>query len=79
MPTVKRSISFDPALLARAEATAERETGGNLSALVSEALEQRVKSDRLLEFVAEEKARIGPTPPEIVEEVRREWAEVFGT
>jgi hypothetical protein len=79
MPTVKRSISFDPTLLARAEATAERETGGNLSALVGEALEQRVKSDLLSTFLAEEIERIGGIPPEIKEEVDREWAEIFGT
>jgi hypothetical protein len=74
--TVKRSISFDPELLAKAERIAEKETGGNLSALVGEALERRVKRSGLRALLDEDIARMGGIPPEIEEEVEREWAEI---
>lgn len=76
MPTVKRSISFDAELLARAERVAERETGGNLSALVGEALEQRVKSSDLRTLIKEDIESIGGVPPDIREQASREWDDV---
>ena len=73
MPAAKRSISFDGELLARAERVAERETGGNLSALVGEALEQRVRHSDLRALVKEDIESIGGIPPEIRAQARREW------
>lgn len=78
MATVKRSISFDPDLLREAEALAQEEKAGNLSALVAEALEQRVKSRRLLEEIEDFEREFGPIPQEIKEEVEREWRELEG-
>jgi hypothetical protein len=76
MPAVKRSISFDAELLARAERVAERETGGNLSALIGQALEQRVKSSDLLAFLEEEIEAMGGISPEVHEATERAWDEI---
>jgi len=78
MATVKRSISFDPDLLREAEELAQEEKAGNLSALVAEALEQRVKSRRLLEAIEDFEREFGPIPEEIRDEVDREWRELRG-
>ena len=78
MATVKRSISFDPDLLREAEELAQEEKAGNLSALVAEALEQRVKSRRLLEAIEDFEREFGPIPQKIRDEVDREWRELRG-
>lgn len=66
---VKISVSVDPELLDEARQVA----GGNLSALVNEALARELRRERMREFVAEEEARLGPVPHEIVADVRAKW------
>lgn len=76
VPTVKRSISFDAELLAAAEAVAREATGGNLSALVGEALDRRVRSAELGRLLDEDIARIGGLPPDVEREVGRQWTDL---
>lgn len=73
---VKRSISFDPELLAAAEREARHaEYRGNLSALINDALERTLKSRRGLRLLAEIEREAGPVPEEVKAEVDREWRE----
>lgn len=73
MPVVKRSISFDADLIEEIEQLAAEQTGGNLSALVGQALEQRLKSRRLREALDDWEREFGPIPQELVDEAEREW------
>lgn len=79
MTAAKRSISFDPDLLANAERLARNEHGGNLSALVnaavSEALARQVKLGRLDSFLRDMEREHGPVPDEVKVEVDAEWEE----
>lgn len=77
MPVVKRSISFDAEIIEELEQLAAEETGGNLSALVGQALEQRLKSRRLLEALDDWEREFGPIPQGMVDEARREWEELW--
>ncbi len=67
--TVKRSISFDPDLLAEAERLAD----GNLSAYVNDALLQHVKSAGLRVLLQELDAEHGPVSDDVKKEVDGEW------
>jgi len=67
--TAKRSISFDADLLAEAEKLAD----GNLSALVNDALEQRVKSAGLAALLAELDREHGPVPEDVKAQVEADW------
>ena len=73
MAAEKRSISFDPETLRAAEQLASSEHGGNLSALVNDTLERRVKARRLLEFLAELDQELGPVPEDVKREVDAQW------
>lgn len=77
MPVVKRSISFDAEIIEELEQLAAEETGGNLSALVGQALEQRLKSRRLRDALDDWEREFGPIPQEMVDEARREWEELW--
>lgn len=65
MAVVKRSISFDPEILAEAEKAA-RTNGydGNLSALVNDATARHLRQQGLARFVAEWEAEFGPITDE---------------
>jgi len=75
----KRSISFDPDVLAAAEQLAAAENGGNLSALVNDAVSQAVARSEKLRglgaFLDELDRKFGPVPDDITAEVDAEWEE----
>jgi len=74
MATAKRSISFDPELLAEAERAAEAEPyAGNLSGLVNEALGRHLKLKGLRELLDDMDRELGPVPDAVRERVDREW------
>jgi post-segregation antitoxin (ccd killing protein) len=66
----KISVTVDEELLAEARRLAP---GGNLSGLVNEALELRVKLGRAREFLEQEKRELGPLPADLRERVRAQW------
>jgi len=70
---VKRSISFDPQLLADAEMRAkEPPFNGNLSAVVNHALERESKLRGMRELLDDMDREFGPVPPEMYAEAKRE-------
>jgi len=72
MAVQKRSISFDAEVLAEAERlSAER--GGNLSAFVNEAVEQRLKVALGRKLIEEDEKRWGPIPEEAIAEIEALW------
>lgn len=71
--TVKRSISFDADVLRDAEAVASDVTGGNLSALVGEAVVQHVKAIRGRDLMREDRRQLGPVAPEVLAAIDDEW------
>lgn len=72
MAVAKRSISFDADVLAQAERlSAER--GGNLSAFVNEAVEQRLKVALGRKLIEEDIKRFGPIPESVVREIEALW------
>lgn len=74
MAAAKRSISFDPELLARLEQAAEAEPyEGNLSGLVNEALDRWLKMKGLRELLDDMDRELGPVPDAVRERVDREW------
>ncbi|MGI8596293.1 MAG: hypothetical protein ACR2LY_03295 [Thermoleophilaceae bacterium] len=74
MATAKRSISFDPELLARLEQAAEAEPyDGNLSGLVNEALDRYLKAQRGRELLDDLDRELGPVPDAVRKRVDREW------
>lgn len=77
VPAVKRSISFDASIIEELEQLAAEETGGNLSALVGQALEQRLKSRRLREALDERERELGPIPQEMKDEADRRLDELW--
>ena len=68
---VKISVTVDADLLDEARRLAE----GSLSALVNEGLAHEVRRGRMREFLAEERAQLGPIPEDIVADVRAKWPE----
>lgn len=72
VPAAKRSISFDPEVLAAAERAAAAEHGGNLSALVNEAVSRQVKLRGLGELLDEMDEKYGPVSEQGIAEAERE-------
>ena len=68
--TEKVSLTLDQALLAEAR---ERVGRRGLSRYVNEALEMWLQRERILGMLEEMDRRSGPVPPEVMEQVRREW------
>lgn len=77
MPVVKRSISFDAELIEEIDRLAAEETGGNLSALVGQALEQRLQRRRLREALDDWEREFGPIPQEMLDEADRKLDELW--
>jgi metal-responsive CopG/Arc/MetJ family transcriptional regulator len=77
MPVVKRSISFDAELIEEIDRLAAEETGGNLSALVGQALEQRLERRRLREALDDWEREFGPIPREMLDEADRKLDELW--
>ena len=72
MAVQKRSISFDESVLAEAERlSAER--GGNLSAFVNDAVEQKLKVALGKKLIEEDIDKFGPIPEEISARIEAEW------
>ncbi len=71
----KVSLSLDAELLAEA-----RELAGprGLSSLVNDALRARLQQVRVTRLLDEMDDEFGPVPPEIAEEVAREWPAPHG-
>lgn len=74
---VKRSISFDADLIEEIEQLAAERTGGNLSALVGESLEQQLKSRRLREVLDERERDLGPIAQDVLDEADRKLDELW--
>ncbi len=72
MAVQKRSISFDAEVLAEAERLSQ-ERGGNLSALVNEALEHKLRIEGGLKLMEEDEKRWGPIPEEAIAEIEALW------
>jgi metal-responsive CopG/Arc/MetJ family transcriptional regulator len=72
MAVQKRSISFDENVLAEAERLSQ-ERGGNLSAFVNEAVEQRLKIALGRKLMEEDEKRWGPIPEEAIAEIEALW------
>lgn len=66
----KISVTVEDDVLAAARALAP---GGNLSALVNDALAERVRRERLRALLADDVAEIGPIPPAAIAEVDSAW------
>ena len=77
MTVVKRSISFDAELIEEFEVLAAEETGGNLSALVGQALEQRLKSRRLRDALDDWEREFGTISQEARDEADRRLDELW--
>lgn len=74
MASAKRSISFDPQLLAAAEEVAAAPPyAGNLSGLVSDALIHHLKLRGLHELVADFEREHGPLSPEDLAQAEASW------
>ena len=72
MAVVKRSISFTPELLALAQAEADLEFDGNLSAVVAEALDRQLRNRRLGRALDRWEAEHGRFTEEELAEAQRE-------
>lgn len=79
MASAKRSISFDPKLLAAAENLARAEYDGNLSALVNSAVRESIGRNerlrKLREFLDQMDREFGPVPEAIKAEIDEEIEE----
>jgi post-segregation antitoxin (ccd killing protein) len=67
---VKVSVTIDEEILAEARGLAP---GGNLSALVNDALSERVRRERLRTLLTDEAATAGPLPAALTEHVTAQW------
>jgi post-segregation antitoxin (ccd killing protein) len=67
---VKVSVTIDDDVLAAARGLA---TDGNLSALVNDALSERVRREGLRALLSEDEAAAGPLPAELIDHVTAEW------
>jgi hypothetical protein len=74
MGTMKVSVTIRRELLAEARALA----GGNLSAFVSDAVEDRVLLERARRAVASYEAEHGTLPEELVEQALARWPSASG-
>jgi post-segregation antitoxin (ccd killing protein) len=68
--TVKVSVTIDDEILAEARSLAP---DGNLSALVNDALSERVRRERLRALLAEEATIAGPIPAALTDHVAKQW------
>ena len=68
--SVKVSVTIDDEILAEARGLAP---GGNLSALVNDALSERVRRERLRVLLTEDAATAGPLPAALTDHVTRRW------
>ncbi len=66
----KISVTVDDEVLSEARALAP---GGNLSALVNDALAERVRRERLVALLADDAAEKGPIPVDALSHVDSEW------
>lgn len=73
---VKISVTIDDAVLAEARMLAP---GGNLSALISDALAERVRRERLRTLLADDEPQAGPLPVAAVAHVDSAWPFSFST
>ena len=67
---VKVSVTIDDEILAEARGLAP---DGNLSALVNDALSERVRRERLRTLLTEETATEGPIPAALTDHVTKQW------
>lgn len=67
---VKISVTVDDEVLSEARKLV---SGGNLSALVNDALTERVRRERLRVLLDEEEAAVGPIPAALSEHVTEQW------
>jgi len=67
---VKVSITVPEPLLTRVKA---RVGARGLSAYITQVLEAEVRREGLRDFLAQQEARYGPIPEDVLEETRREW------
>lgn len=72
MAVAKRSISFDADVLAEAERLSQ-EHGGNLSAFVNDAVEQRLKVALGRKLMEEDEKRFGPIPESVRARIAALW------
>lgn len=67
---VKVSVTIDEEILAEARGLAP---DGNLSALVNDALSERVRRERLRGLLSDETAAEGPIPTPLIDHVTTQW------
>lgn len=67
---VKVSVTIDDEILVEARSLAPN---GNLSALVNDALSERVRRERLRALLTDEAATAGPVPATLTDHVTRHW------
>lgn len=67
---VKISVTVDDDVLAAARDLAP---GGNLSALVNDALSERVRRERLRSLLADDERELGPIPDDLRAQVGTQW------
>ena len=68
--SIKISVTVDEEVLAAAR---ELAPSGNLSALVNDALAERVRRDRLRSLLADDRRELGPVPPGAHRTVDAQW------
>jgi len=73
---VKVSVTIDEEILAEARGLAP---DGNLSALVNDALSERIRRERLRTLLAEETSARGPIPLTLADHVEAHWPFSFST
>jgi len=67
---VKVSVTVNAEILAEARRLAP---DGNLSALVNDALSERIRRERLRTLLAEDAAAAGPIPATMIDHVTTQW------
>jgi hypothetical protein len=72
----KVSVSLPASLLERIKA---RVGDRGVSRYVAQALEAEERREALRSWLAAQDAEFGPIPPEVMEEVRREWLDAANT
>ncbi len=72
MPSEKRSISFDEAVLAEAEQRVAS-SGGNLSAFVNAAVLRELRVARGIELLGQDEERFGAVSDDVRARIAAEW------
>ena len=67
---IKVSVTIDDEVLAAARALAP---DGNLSALVNDALSERVRREGLRALLVEDRSTAGPLPTDLIDHVSAQW------